>query len=653
MVSKSECKLPNVWVNGTVNPFTKGYCTEQISPPDYKTLSKDCKSPRLWIPGTKSPTTKGFCATPKLYAPITPNAPPKTFKTNKVCNENEPKYVKDPTKYICNPTTGKWVVLKGNSGKLIKNLPNTAKLCDTNNAKYLKAPGKYICNPETGNWVLKSGNVGKEILKQIAGQSKPKTPKVVSPPKPKPKVASPPKPKTPKVASPPKPKPKVVFPKPAKPQGFVFPKPKLYVNEGEIVVETDKSAAQVLKKVLPTDFNKLAKTSGVNFIDAIKMSRSRLFDTRCNMNVLDIKKITNTKIGARIFYGTNNKLNENKNNVIIKLWSFNSKYKPTSEQIAMFKNFGLPIVDEDNDCLEGEWSIYTFIMPLLFSMKASPNFLIPIESGTCTYSELDKSMADKLGVSDTEITKYTITPYIKESVDSHKYLELDLYFQVVYTLAMFAHMGLRHNDCHTGNVRIVNRKTPFKLAYKLKYRTVYCKTNNIAVVYDFDRMGVNNPVKSVTKITNHCSTSKAPNCVSYYQCDSLIGGRRDLLIFSYYIFNKVPQMMKDYIYRKILAPTEWAKAHFEKYIAVDANLNINYSLSHPHDFLHTYLSDDNIIKYYTHVNTVLNDDKFIDMCLSGKTHANLNEYKVYSFYNITKEDLVKKYQELKSTTNGL
>ncbi len=35
MVLKSECKLPMIWVPGTINPFSHGYCAEQDGPPNY------------------------------------------------------------------------------------------------------------------------------------------------------------------------------------------------------------------------------------------------------------------------------------------------------------------------------------------------------------------------------------------------------------------------------------------------------------------------------------------------------------------------------------------------------------------------------------------------------------------------------------------
>lgn len=76
-MGKEDCKLPNIWVPGTMEPFTKGYCTtvKEI----INVGKKDCEHPNVWIPGTKQPFTKGKCAVPneKKESPKpTPKASP-------------------------------------------------------------------------------------------------------------------------------------------------------------------------------------------------------------------------------------------------------------------------------------------------------------------------------------------------------------------------------------------------------------------------------------------------------------------------------------------------------------------------------------------------------------------------------------------------
>lgn len=73
-MSKENCKLPNIWVPGTMEPFTKGYCTtvKEI----INVGKKDCEHPNVWIPGTKQPFTKGKCAVPNEKK-ASPKASPK------------------------------------------------------------------------------------------------------------------------------------------------------------------------------------------------------------------------------------------------------------------------------------------------------------------------------------------------------------------------------------------------------------------------------------------------------------------------------------------------------------------------------------------------------------------------------------------------
>jgi hypothetical protein len=103
----------------------------------------------------------------------------------KICNENNPKAKNDA--YICNPTTGIWVLKTGAIGKKLiqgggspKGGGSKSKSCNTNLDK--AKDDKYICNPATGNWVLKSGKIGQAILKQVKPKSPPIKIKPKSPP---------------------------------------------------------------------------------------------------------------------------------------------------------------------------------------------------------------------------------------------------------------------------------------------------------------------------------------------------------------------------------------------------------------------------------------------------------------------------------------
>ncbi len=102
MSLKGDCKLPNIWVPGTISPYTKGYCTTQKEPPNYDILSYECKHPKIWVPGTKNPKTKGFCATPLLKSnspkpksPVKSKTPPKPKSKSKLQSS-----VKSPPKKL-------------------------------------------------------------------------------------------------------------------------------------------------------------------------------------------------------------------------------------------------------------------------------------------------------------------------------------------------------------------------------------------------------------------------------------------------------------------------------------------------------------------------------------------------------------------------
>jgi hypothetical protein len=90
------------------------------------------------------------------------------------CNPNDKKYVDNPHKYICNEASGKWVLKTGDIGKKLLQPKNSNKpKCDPSDQKYSLNPGKYICNDATGKWVLKTGAIGKKLNTKFPSQQKP------------------------------------------------------------------------------------------------------------------------------------------------------------------------------------------------------------------------------------------------------------------------------------------------------------------------------------------------------------------------------------------------------------------------------------------------------------------------------------------------
>lgn len=84
-MSKIDCKLPNIWVSGTITPYTKGYCTTVKKVLDNEKFT--CLHPNVWVPGTKQPFKKGYCAEPNL----------KITKTKTPVKAKSPVKVKTPS----------------------------------------------------------------------------------------------------------------------------------------------------------------------------------------------------------------------------------------------------------------------------------------------------------------------------------------------------------------------------------------------------------------------------------------------------------------------------------------------------------------------------------------------------------------------------
>lgn len=119
----------------------------------------------------------------------------------------------------------------------------------------------------------------------------------------------------------------------------------------------------------------------------------------------------------------------------------------------------------------------------------------------------------------------------------------------------------------------------------------------------------------------------------------------------YYVYNMLPNTsgqfhVKHYVFSKILAPSKWAYDHFHRYIKMSADGDINYEQSDSHPFLFMKLSDNDMVKYYNPIDAILNDDMFIGMFLGGKKHNHLADYEEFSFYNVSKKDLYKRYTQL-------
>jgi len=83
------------------------------------------------------------------------------------------------------------------------------------------------------------------------------------------------------------------------------------------------------------------------------------------------------------------------------------------------------------------------------------------------------------------------------------------YFQLLWTLACFERIGLRHNDLHGQNIYIrrlnVPEIFPFTFVYQGELKIVYLKTNIKIIVNDFDRSTIVN-VTNNTRLNSSCKT---------------------------------------------------------------------------------------------------------------------------------------------------
>ena len=258
-----------------------------------------------------------------------------------------------------------------------------------------------------------------------------------------------------------------------------------------------------------------------------------------------------------------------------------------------------------------------------------------------------------------DMVQYTVTPYIEKSLaqmyrDPKYGPQLDMrniMFQLVYTVNAFAGIGIRHNDAHTNNIRVVSHPSnPFRICFKLDNVSVYSLIPFLIVFNDFDRTGISpDAVKAMggdPNLVNPCATApKGYYCNGLNQCDTPDGGARDLLTLAFYLFNVVDRLMRDYLYSNVLASTDIAQSRMDKYIVLTRDSQIDYKKSKLDKFLNWELPDSTLIKGYPSAARILNDPLFLKLCFESPTMKpsadKPSEYKVYRPQTL--QDLGKKY----------
>lgn len=78
---KSQCKSPNVWVNGKRKPFKRGYCRKSKSVTSAN-KRRNCKSPRVWVSANRKTGAKGKCVNVISPRAISPKS--KLVKSTKI-----------------------------------------------------------------------------------------------------------------------------------------------------------------------------------------------------------------------------------------------------------------------------------------------------------------------------------------------------------------------------------------------------------------------------------------------------------------------------------------------------------------------------------------------------------------------------------------
>ncbi len=422
------------------------------------------------------------------------------------------------------------------------------------------------------------------------------------------------------------------------------PKPNQNQNQNQKGIATiiKKQAAEIFTTNLTTNFTRVAAYNAD--------PRHQFQYQSCDIKVDKMtERSKDSQSGANIYMAKAKPILSNSNELIIKMW-----------------------INDNNSwqvhCLNAEWAIYKYIIPFLFYKLITPCVLIPFQTGECTahdFTNKIRPLIQKLNpnVKSPSIVshvRYIATPNIpmslydfltKDNSEIQHGMKSDmmyaLMFHLVYTVTAFAALGLRHNDCHIANIRIVcypnqnQNQNPanFRMGFKLQdgKTRVYSTLPIHPVFFDFDRMGVDNQLWPA-EYHNVCTHASTPYC-NIGQCSESIDGRRDLLIIVVNMYNYLHPDLKTYLLDNVLTGTRERLNRFNKYMIYHNDNTIHFVNQQGYEnFVFRDLTDDVVVKLYPKSSTILNDPVFLRLCTTKsaymqKSESVKNNYTMYSYKN--------------------
>jgi hypothetical protein len=236
-----------------------------------------------------------------------------------------------------------------------------------------------------------------------------------------------------------------------------------------------------------------------------------------------------------------------------------------------------------------------------------------------------------------------------------------LMFHLVYTVTAFAAMGLRHNDCHTDNIRILCDPNPnrsnFKLGFQLEddKTRVYSDLPIVPIFFDFDRMGVD-PRRWPKKYQNVCTHQITANNKNSFadigQGNKSIDGRRDLLIIAIQLYKYLPQDFQTYLLDKVLAGTPQRLKRFNDHLKLNYDNTIIMSQRGYENFIFRTLSDEEAVKLYPRSSAILHDPKFLALCTKKTVYMQKFEYSKYGYTMYSYKNKLNQFSEFNRQFNN-